>query len=768
MANLTSQLLVRLIDGVSGPARKAAQALAGIGNAARGINGAQRSVRAAIERNNVALDAARGRMMDAVVAGYALKRALGAPTGAAMRFESAMADVAKVSNFDDAGIAKYGRQLRKLAVSEIPMAVEELAALSAAAAQSGVADAELFDFTRLTAKAAIAWEMNGAAAGEALAKIKTQLSLTTSQTALYADAINTLSDNSAASAADLVDYVKRVAAQGEFFGFSKEATLAFGSAMVGTGAQSEVAATSFRNMGRALTKGASATKRTRAAYKTLGLDAVKVSKSMQKNAVGTTLEVIERLGKLPEYMQASVMSDLFGDEARSLAPLLNNVDILKQSLALVADEQKYAGSVGKEFERRARTAEYALQRFKSQINEVGLVIGGALLPALKDIMAALGPIVLEFARFAEANPVLTRNVVAAAAALVGFRVAANAISWLGLVGKGGALSMLAGGFSAIRFGAVAVSTMFAGPLKAAVTGLAGYFGTLALRARLASAVTGAAPGMFARLADAMIVAGRGMLGILNPLRLVSYALAGLKYALLGTGIGAALVGIAAAGAFIYENWQGIKELFAGIADGFMKGLGPAAEIFRPVAELAERIFKAISGLVEPLQASNAEWRAWGETIGGAVADAVNAVANGIGRIVGLFNSAIEGARSLGRAIKNMTGFGSGPDTGEMPAYDANGVVVPGRASGGPISAGQTYMVGEEGPELITPSRSGYVHPNGTGPAGVTLTQTNNINIKGSSPGNFDELADRIARKIEQKTRDLLAGAQSDAGFNFAG
>ena len=37
--------------------------------------------------------------------------------------------------------------------------------------------------------------------------------------------------------------------------------------------------------------------------------------------------------------------------------------------------------------------------------------------------------------------------------------------------------------------------------------------------------------------------------------------------------------------------------------------------------------------------------------------------------------------------------------------------VPGRASGGPISAGKTYMVGEEGPELIVPSQSGTVIPN---------------------------------------------------------
>lgn len=37
----------------------------------------------------------------------------------------------------------------------------------------------------------------------------------------------------------------------------------------------------------------------------------------------------------------------------------------------------------------------------------------------------------------------------------------------------------------------------------------------------------------------------------------------------------------------------------------------------------------------------------------------------------------------------------------------------GRAAGGPVSAGQTYLVGERGPELLTMGQPGYVSPNGS-------------------------------------------------------
>lgn len=406
MANLTSTLTVRLLDQVSAPAGKAAKALLGIGEASAKANklGLGDRLQGALDRNNRALNRVRGQMVDAVGAVYVLKRALTGAVAPAISFESALADIAKVSNFDDAGLDAYGRRLRQLATTEIPMAVTELAALSAAAAQSGVAEIDLFDFTRITAKAAVAWDVTGAAAGEALAKIQTQLSMTTSQTALFADAINHLSNNTASSAPDLIDYSRRVAAQGEFFGYAATETLAFGAAMVAAGAQSEVAATSFRNMGRALTKGASAPKRMRAAFRQIGLDPEAVAKNMQTDAMGTTLDVMERLRALPAHMQASVMSDLFGDEARALAPLLNDLDILRRVLGMVGDETAYAGSVTEEFEKRARTTEYAIQRFKNQVVDIGIAIGNSLMPPLRQAMNLLGPIAGHVTALAERFP----------------------------------------------------------------------------------------------------------------------------------------------------------------------------------------------------------------------------------------------------------------------------------------------------------------------------------------------------------------------------
>ena len=44
--------------------------------------------------------------------------------------------------------------------------------------------------------------------------------------------------------------------------------------------------------------------------------------------------------------------------------------------------------------------------------------------------------------------------------------------------------------------------------------------------------------------------------------------------------------------------------------------------------------------------------------------------------------------------------------------------VPGRQHGGPVGAGRPYMVGERGPELFVPSRSGRIEPHGSSGGGV--------------------------------------------------
>lgn len=77
-------------------------------------------------------------------------------------------------------------------------------------------------------------------------------------------------------------------------------------------------------------------------------------------------------------------------------------------------------------------------------------------------------------------------------------------------------------------------------------------------------------------------------------------------------------------------------------------------------------------------------------------------------------------------------------------------IIPGRASGGQVSANQPYIVGEKGPELFMPSGSGSIIPNGKLGGGNVI-----VNLSGtfySDSEAAEKMGDQIARIIEQQLK----------------
>ncbi|MBK7251955.1 MAG: phage tail tape measure protein [Gammaproteobacteria bacterium] len=78
-----------------------------------------------------------------------------------------------------------------------------------------------------------------------------------------------------------------------------------------------------------------------------------------------------------------------------------------------------------------------------------------------------------------------------------------------------------------------------------------------------------------------------------------------------------------------------------------------------------------------------------------------------------------------------------------------------REGGGPVSAGTPYLVGEAGPELFVPARSGSIVPNGAGGTSVTI----NIDARGATedavkmlPAVMKQASDDAVARIRDEVR----------------
>jgi len=75
-------------------------------------------------------------------------------------------------------------------------------------------------------------------------------------------------------------------------------------------------------------------------------------------------------------------------------------------------------------------------------------------------------------------------------------------------------------------------------------------------------------------------------------------------------------------------------------------------------------------------------------------------------------------------VKQITGFITRSITAAFPTFAG----LPARANGGPVNANSPYMVGERGPELFVPARSGSIMPNSSLKSGGSVVVQQTINV----------------------------------------
>ena len=129
-------------------------------------------------------------------------------------------------------------------------------------------------------------------------------------------------------------------------------------------------------------------------------------------------------------------------------------------------------------------------------------------------------------------------------------------------------------------------------------------------------------------------------------------------------------------AFFIPVFQGIKSAF----DNIKSAVDDNKEVFAD-------LFEFLSKYVAPL-------------LGGVLKVAIQGIGIALSAVVTVVGQLIRGFEtiiSLGSKIGNFVG----------------GLFGGGKASGGSVAGGTTYLVGEKGPELFTPSGSGTIIPNGS-------------------------------------------------------
>jgi TP901 family phage tail tape measure protein len=535
-------------------------------------------------RNLENRSAYRAQMMDAVALGGALY-GLVQP---AVQFESVMADVKKVVNFDTP--EQFGQMSKDVLLmsTRIPMAADGIGAIVAAAGQAGIAREELLRFAEDAAKMGVAFDLSGQQAGAAMTGLRSIFGLTQDEVVKLGDAINHLSNNMDAKASDLLDIANRAGSTAKLFGLSGAQLNALGATFLALKTKPEVAATGINALLMKLATADKQNEKFQQGLQDIGLSAEVMKQMIQRDAQGALTTFLRQVKNAPDLM--GTLSDLFGMEyADDIAKLVGSMETYEKAVGLVADQTAYARSMQAEYEARSATTANNLQLLKNQMSRLGITVGNALLPALNSLVGALMAPIDRLANLAERFPIVTQVVVGTVGAMLALKVATIALGY--------------------------AWTFVKGPILAAQVAFQSARAGLALL-QVQATTTGASAGI---LSVAWSRIHTGTLGLITPIKSAALAFWSMLPAIGATsaallanpitwivvGIGAAVAGLAL---LIRKYWDPIAVHVGGVFEGIRSavhpaitslstGLAPLAPIGTVVSNVFGFIADAVSGLV---------------------------------------------------------------------------------------------------------------------------------------------------------------------------
>ena len=445
------------------------------------------------------------------------------PVKLAVEFESAMADVKKVVDFDTPKQFKEMEQDILRLTRTIPMAGTELAKITASGGQLGVERKDLPKFTETIAKMSVAFDMAADQAGDSMAKLANVYQIPIDQIGKLGDAVNHLSNSSPAKAGDIINTLGRVGGVAKQFGLTEIQTTSLSNAFISLGKTPEIAGTAINGM---LTKLMTADKqgaKFQKALKNMGMESKDLKKAIKENGEQALMDFLKQVGKLPKENQMGALVDLFGLEyADDVAVLVSGLETYKKSINELKKTSKdgkpaFIGSMDKEFAARSATTANNWQIFKNSLTEIGITAGSVLLPALNQLMTTIRPIINSFADWASKNPEVVSALVHLAAGFAALKVGGLMFRFVGNELSGLMVSFrLAKAFLGVDWLATVIR------FKSGIGALARIFGVVKTAATL--------------LGSGLMSLGRFLL--MSPI-----------------GIALTLLGVAAY--MLYKNWDGV-------------------------------------------------------------------------------------------------------------------------------------------------------------------------------------------------------------------
>lgn len=412
----------------------------------------------------------------------------GAAAKSAIDFESAFAGVRKTVDASESDMRKLESGIRDMA-KEMPTAATEIAGVAEAAGQLGIKTPSILGFTKTMVMLGDSTNMSAEEAATSLARLANITGMSQNDFDRLGSTIVALGNNMATTESEITAMGLRLAGAGSQVGMTEPQIMSFAAALSSVGIEAEAGGSAFSkvmvDMQLATEKGG---KKLNQFAKVAGMSASDFKKAFETDASGAIMKFIEGLGSAEERGESAIgILDGMGiSEVRMRDALLRAAgasDVFSEALGIGTQAWEENTALTNEANQRYETTASKLLILKNNLIEVGIQIGGILIPYIQDFVSWLQGLIEKFQGL---EPSTQDFIVKAGlmAAVIGplLMIFGSLISAVTTIG--GALSGLAGifgitsGAAATAGGAIATTGGAAATTGGALGALGGAAGIL--------------------------------------------------------------------------------------------------------------------------------------------------------------------------------------------------------------------------------------------------------------------------------------------------
>lgn len=424
-------LIIRLIDQVSAPAQKVGDALGSIGNkAAEGARqmsqGFGQAIREGFSTENVqkALQETETKFREAR---SNLTRALGlgavfaAPVYAAGNFEASMNDIATLIDTTAESLEDMGNNV--LAISgRVPVALGDLTSALYDVRSAGVDAGEAMNVLERSAQLAVAGKGSASEAVDLVTSAINAFKLEGVEAERIYDIIFKAVKNGKTTISELAQGFGDVASTIASANIEVDEHMAAVAALTTTGVSASTAHRQIQAAVAALTRD---TKDARAVFGQLGADSFS--------------DLVEKSGGMVNAFE--LIRDALGGNEAAIVSLFGSVQAYNGVMGLTGanneafrealDDMRHGSeAVMEAFHKQIDGFNSQMRLLANQMQELGVMIGAALLDPLKELLGHVRPIISAISEWSRENPELSSSIVKTGAAVAGLNIALAVLAFM--------------------------------------------------------------------------------------------------------------------------------------------------------------------------------------------------------------------------------------------------------------------------------------------------------------------------------------------------